>query len=556
MLRRRSVSTRPSFLLTFSFILLLALLPDCSPGQAPPPLPERGPAPLLYVRFAGPEGMHVTVYQGAPPGHDYAAPLVVGLRPGYLHRVRLSGLPGRPAVTLAPTLEVLGTLHLTAHLCPEKYPAPVVLTEQDIERVLAGALVTKVIYLENPDRAVAAATRPDQPLELELPPTRDLVNESWGLGRPMLLLRLGQRDVGIEELAAQSIPSTVLLPGDKVLPPARVPPYLPWACVPVYDPLAGPRPPEEECLHDGGDAGPPAGIDAQGRLRGLDPSDTIAEYTDCHGRRHLACSNRVCICVPRYAVLRTELPPAGYVATVGPVAAQAVRQQGQLRLEQPSRETHQNEQPNAMKGRLQPSAAFSSQGVARLDRLEVLNASLIDIGPAALLGTKEVVRLTEVERTSLARQLELARQFSTSKRTGAMEQAEGPAVVGRVEGLAAVSSVAETRDITLCCNEAPHVPEKPLHLCKWASAHSAQVGDVITFYLKYSNHGGQPITDIAVSDSLAARLEYIPGTARADRDAVFTTQQNEAGSVILRWEIGGRLLPGQSGVVSFQARVR
>jgi hypothetical protein len=33
-------------------------------------------------------------------------------------------------------------------------------------------------------------------------------------------------------------------------------------------------------------------------------------------------------------------------------------------------------------------------------------------------------------------------------------------------------------------------------------------------------------------------------------------QQNEAGSVILRWEINGRLPPGESGIISFQARVR
>ena len=40
-------------------------------------------------------------------------------------------------------------------------------------------------------------------------------------------------------------------------------------------------------------------------------------------------------------------------------------------------------------------------------------------------------------------------------------------------------------------------------------------------------------------------------SAKSDRDAVFTMQENEAGSLILRWEITGRLLPGQSGVVRF-----
>jgi hypothetical protein len=51
-------------------------------------------------------------------------------------------------------------------------------------------------------------------------------------------------------------------------------------------------------------------------------------------------------------------------------------------------------------------------------------------------------------------------------------------------------------------------------------------------------------------------LEYIPGTAQADRPAVFTMQSNEAGSLILRWEISGTLQPGASGALRFQARVR
>jgi uncharacterized repeat protein (TIGR01451 family) len=108
----------------------------------------------------------------------------------------------------------------------------------------------------------------------------------------------------------------------------------------------------------------------------------------------------------------------------------------------------------------------------------------------------------------------------------------------------------------LCCCEEPCLPDKPLYLCKWVNAKYAQIGDIVTFYLRYSNIGGKPITDVAVSDSLTGRLEYIPGSSQSDRDAVFTTQENEAGSLILRWEINGRLLPGQSGVVSFQARIR
>ena len=74
--------------------------------------------------------------------------------------------------------------------------------------------------------------------------------------------------------------------------------------------------------------------------------------------------------------------------------------------------------------------------------------------------------------------------------------------------------------------------------------------------VRYANQGGRPITDIAVTDSLSPRLEYVPGSSEADRDAVFTTQENEAGSLILRWEISGQLQGGDSGVIRFKARVR
>jgi uncharacterized repeat protein (TIGR01451 family) len=137
------------------------------------------------------------------------------------------------------------------------------------------------------------------------------------------------------------------------------------------------------------------------------------------------------------------------------------------------------------------------------------------------------------------------------------DRLEGTAVVGRVEaGPEVVRATAEVRDVTVCCGEAPVPPDRPLRLFKWADRQAAQVGDVVTFSLKYSNVGGRPMTDVAVSDSLSPRLEYVPGSAQADRDAVFTVQPNEAGSVVLRWEIGGKLQPGTSGIVRFKARIR
>jgi uncharacterized repeat protein (TIGR01451 family) len=532
---------------------LLAALPPTH-GQ-PPPL--RGPSPLLFVRFLGVPGMRVTFYrgdQGDP--HELELPVRVGLRPGYTYRVKITGLPGRPDAALYPTLEVRGSLCLPPHTSAEDHPVPLVFPQAELERAQESVFITKVVYLENPDRAAPTATRPDQPLETTLPAGDDLLQAARELGRPMVVLRLGGRPVGEDELRRCAIPGTVLLPTERTLLPPRVPPCLPWAGVPLYDPYLGPRPATEECLHDGGDVGRKAGIAEDGRVGGLDPSDTVAEYTDAHGQRRLTCSNRICLCVPRFAVLRSELPLAGFENRVGPGEAQLGLKQRVVTTLLPSRQALKYEQLLALRGRERATSTVAEQAVGRLVMLEVLNAYEIVLGPAVLLGTARASELTEVQRLRLLRQMEFARSLSRREGPGEFTQQETTAVVGRVEGLKLVTATLETCDLTAICKEPPVLLGKPLHLYKWADRESAQVGDVVTFFLKYTNAGGQPISDVAVSDSLTGRLEYVPGSAKADRNAVFTMQQNEAGSLILRWEVSGTLLPCQSGVVSFQARIR
>jgi uncharacterized repeat protein (TIGR01451 family) len=498
------------------------------------------------VRFGGPPGVHVAFSKGRPSLDEKPAPVTVGLRPGYVYRVRLSGFPGRPGLTLFPTLEVVGSLHLPPHQRAADYPAPAVLTEEDVERVLAGSLVTKVIYLEDPEKALAVAAE-DLP-ELSVPPGEDPLAQARESGRPVLLLRVGQRQFTAEEMAREVVAGTVLLPGDKGLSLPHAPP--------AGDPTLGPRRHEEECLHDGGDRGWPAGVDGQGRLGGLDPSDTVAEYRDSCGRPHLAVSNRVCLCVPRFAVVKCELPLAAHDVVLGVSGATKVLAQAQAQLRQPSLLAQQVKEPDALVGRERPSAWVKLVGPQRVVRLDVLQAHEMVMAPALEICLKELHQLTEVQRTEFVKQQKYAAELTGKAGAVSHEVVSGTAVAGCLKGVGVIRAEAEVRDVTVCCNEPPKAPDKPLILYKWVDCQAAKVGDVVTFYLKYSNHGGQPITDVAVSDSLTARLEYVPGSAKSNRDAVFTLQENEAGSMVLRWEVTGKLLPGQSGVVSFQARIR
>ncbi|HKB37406.1 MAG TPA: DUF11 domain-containing protein [Gemmataceae bacterium] len=457
------------------------------------PLPHMGPTPLLHVLFNGPPGMKIAFFQGAAPLREFNTPVTVGLRPGYIYRVRISGFRGRPGLTLFPTLEVRGTLRGPPELPPARYPATFRLSEFDVLHLAEGAMLTKVIYLENPEKAFPEQGRVAEPIELSFPPDRDLLNEARNYGRPVLVVRIGDRDTSVAELQQESVPNTILFPDECSLGLPPCPPQLPWACFQWYDPIIGPRCPEEECLHDGGDAGHPAGFDGEGRLQGVDPEDTVAEYRDGEGRKRIACSNRVCLCVPRFGVLVTELRLEQ--ARLAMVPAINLFEQKQVELEGRfgALRHHQYEQPIETIGRERPSEA------------------------EAVVATS---------------------------------------VVGRVEGLQAVTAQLRSKDVTGVCIEQPRQVDRPLCLCKTCDHKVAQLGDIVTFTITYSNQGGRPITDVVVSDSLTGRLEYVPGSSKTSRSAVFTTQENESGSLILRWSIAGKLLPGESGTVTFQARVR
>jgi uncharacterized repeat protein (TIGR01451 family) len=481
------------------------------PSERPPVLqaqyPQQAPSlpPALYVRIAGPTGMRVTIYRGTPQSQTMNTPCVVAFRPGYRYRIELGGLQERlrpqasagvgAPITVSPTLDVVGSLRLTGGVRAADHPATLNFTEDDFATIRAGSVVTKVVVLEKPETAVPVATTSDRPFEITVPPQYDPFLEAQQRGRPLLVMHMGEIQATPLELAAQGIPGTVLLPGESVLPPPRDPPCLPWMCYPLVDPRTGlPCPAEEICFHDGGDMGLPAGIGANGKLVGLDPSDTVAQYFDSHGTARIAISNQVCICVPRYVLVRTAIAPAIHTLPTGIGDTQIAQAPAKSELPTAAIQYQQGTSLVAMNGRLKASG---------------------------------IVNLQEVQ------------------------------VVGSIEGLVVHAHVEGTGDVTGKCLEAAEAePEKPLVIWKWPDRCDLQLGDIVTFYIRYRNQGPRPISGVIVSDSLTARLEYVANSARSDRDALFTTTPNEAGSVALRWEVTGSLPPGQIGTVTFQAKVR
>jgi len=452
-------------------------------------------SPLLYVKVMGPAGMKVTFYPGSPGARALDAPAIVGLRPGYVYRLQLS-LANRPEINLFPSLEVRGSLHVPVAKAMQ-YPVPIVFLPEEIERLeRLGGMITKVHYLEDPAQAPAVTTTPDQPLTVDVPLGADPMEEARARGRLMVVARFGEREPSREELAHFAIPNTILFAGEQHLALPPVPPQVPWLHIPVYDPIIGAKRSNEECLPDGGDVGAMMGIGRDGMVGGLTASDTAIEYTNEAGKRQLSISNRICLLVPRYAVARQELLPAGQISIVG--AGTTISSKTSLSIETPMR-------------------------------------AEADVGVKMITGMQSKQSVHSMDSKVWLHGLDIIK---------------GVQVSGTIAGVKTAGIVKEPDEI----DASPFC--QPISLFKWSEPKEAQIGDVVTFYLRYHNHTKESVDNLVITDSLTARLEYIPGSARANREATLSVQPNEVGSVLLRWELSGKLPPGESGVVAFQVRVR
>jgi uncharacterized repeat protein (TIGR01451 family) len=120
-----------------------------------------------------------------------------------------------------------------------------------------------------------------------------------------------------------------------------------------------------------------------------------------------------------------------------------------------------------------------------------------------------------------------------------------------------MDQVQYTGKVTASCPPpVAELADKPLCIIKWPDKRDPKLGESVTFFIQYKNQGQKAISNIIVNDSLTARLEYISGSAKTDRNALFTATPNEVESMLLRWEISQPLPPGESGTVTFEARVR
>ncbi|HEX6960287.1 MAG TPA: hypothetical protein VF175_00355 [Lacipirellula sp.] len=173
----------------------------CGPGAGAP----FGPGALVggvgmgtsQIAFLGVEGAEVA-WDTSGGGLFDSTPLVMPGRQnfpqGAIYRLKLTNIPDRPGVELYPTLEVAPVTPRTdAYLAHT--PIPVQFTDEDLDQVLSGNFVTKVIYLPDPEFQDLALAGVETLVSTRLDPGVDPIAEADRRGSILAIVRIGNLDL-------------------------------------------------------------------------------------------------------------------------------------------------------------------------------------------------------------------------------------------------------------------------------------------------------------------------------------------------------------------------
>jgi uncharacterized repeat protein (TIGR01451 family) len=300
--------------------------------------------------------------------------------------------------------------------------------------------------------------------------------------------------------------------------------------------------PPDEYICDGGGS-PETVVRSDFTVEGLKPEDAIAHFDTIDGRTIVKPTNKVCIYAPRFAAVRkVDLPFGG----------DQIEGANKIALGQPALHA---DVTNLADTAMQPVPAIAAikdqRGIAW-----VREQPPIDLSTSVIYGTiqdrvkpyedfvyiRSGVMLAE-EKPIIAQRAEAAIQWTGNQ--GLQVTLNGR----RATPITSADRAVEVYEVD--------VPNHPcLQICKIASTDNAKPGDLVDFTIRFDNVGDQKMGNVTIVDNLTTRLEYVPGSERTSLNTTFSTQPNEAGSLVLRWEVIPPLAPGQGGVIRFTCRVR
>ncbi|MEM9351887.1 MAG: hypothetical protein AAGA92_02650 [Planctomycetota bacterium] len=204
-------------------------MPPVGPG-CPPGAGMGGPGSTSQIAFLGVEGGQVAWDVSGRSLFD-SAPLVMPGRQnfpqGSIYRLKLTSIPDRPGVELYPTIEVAPVTPRTDAFLAHS-PVPIQFTDEDLDQVLSGNYVTKVIYLPDPEFQELALSGVETLVSTRLDPGVDPIHEADRRGSILAILRIGNLDL--------QLPGQMMGGGGMVQPVQYEGGYCPDGnCQPGYD---------------------------------------------------------------------------------------------------------------------------------------------------------------------------------------------------------------------------------------------------------------------------------------------------------------------------------
>lgn len=220
---------------------------------------RRFPNVRSQVVFFGPGGpggtgdLKIGWQTGGPNGEKAylpgrSTPFRYNFMQGYIYRLKLADISGRPTLTLYPTIEVAPSTPATdAYLTHNQIP--VQFTAEDLDQVEGGNFVTKVIYLPDPRYQELAVANVETLVSTRLEPGVDPVLEADKRGTILMIVRLGGINLEMDPVGSPLPADAPMIapapaPGTVIsMPPGTLPPGVVAPPAPVNEPVDAPASP-------------------------------------------------------------------------------------------------------------------------------------------------------------------------------------------------------------------------------------------------------------------------------------------------------------------------
>ncbi|MFT5301430.1 MAG: putative repeat protein (TIGR01451 family) [Mariniblastus sp.] len=495
------------------------------------------------VRVFCPDATRIEVAANSGYVQINSSQVSVGMIAGPVYRFKVTDIPLHDGEALYPSVEILNRLHPPQGLA-NNFPVQVVISKDDLKQALAGRLVTRVIYLENPETALPHRhVENDQP-SFDVGAAGDPLRAAEKLGRPMAILRIGSRvpmDSDSRNAFNFNAPAANILPDPEAI--QRDPNWEAQnsqASKQNFDPNAG----RDEYVYDGNDRGAKVQVDRSWNYQGLNTEDTVGHFDTLDGQRIVTPSNRVAIYAPRFGAVRR---------VNGVFNARKKTQLVALEEQTPTAHAKGKDVSSTSKQHL---ALKRFEATKRASGFVDRTRGVVADAVVHLFGSKS--NYSPYENLTLIRTGKMANSETARLRLGMQSAGVWKSDLGLRVFAKGISPII-VNDIT-ALQELVHVETEEgsavLRVTKIASKIAAKTGELVEFTIRFDNLSSKQIGNVTIIDNLTRRLEYVPNSATSTLKADFVNQRNDGGSLMLRWEILEPLDPQQGGVVRFQCRVR